>query len=404
MPPMYLLSWFLKPRKPPPPPSPMVGRNSSLRNCPDPDCHAMSGDIQYGLDSPTCIVLVPHRVKYASTLRRDALMVVRLTRSRYMRAPCRPAMQRPGSLFQRRRWRRALSVLLWTACVACLCGGRAAEMTCRACPDGSYLNQTSVSCAECPAHSRVPRPANASSVLACECEAAHTPSATTCVLCELASYKGALGNVSCTLCPANTNTTACGGVALTECFCAPGFFLEGDSTLAACAPCPAGSFKGHVGNGTCAACPAYTFCPLQSTTPVPCVGNSSRLATARGSNMLDCQCQPAACPADTFCRCSRPPPCRAWGTARGWQPLTAVICWTVSASPGSTLTTPCSPRHDCTLHVRMQNWRPWPPPGRVFLDGDWFDIVLPILRHGQRQQILCKVHKYSEDHQELQRE
>ena len=284
MPPMYLLGWFLSPGTPL---YQLSVRNPSLRNCPDPDCHATSGDIQYGLDSPTCIVLVPDRVKYASMPRRDALLVVRMTRSRYMRAPCRPAMPRPGSLFRRRRWRRALSVLLWTACVACLCGGRAAEMTCRACPDGSYLNQTAVSCAECPAHSRVPGPANASSVLACECEAAHTPSATACEPCALASYKGALGNVSCTLCPANTNTTARGGVALAECLCAPGFFLD----ASACAPCAAGSFKGHVGNEACAPCPVDTYCPAQSIAPVPCVGNSSRL-TEGGQTVRDCLCLP----------------------------------------------------------------------------------------------------------------
>jgi len=99
-------------------------------------------------------------------------------------------------------------------------------MTCESCPDGLFLNQTSLSCAACPTNSRVLNPANTSSVLECACEDGYSNTSLECSLCRLASYKSALGNVTCTACPVNTNTTGVARVALTECLCALGFFLS----------------------------------------------------------------------------------------------------------------------------------------------------------------------------------
>jgi len=133
----------------------------------------------------------------------------------------------------RLRRRRALVVL--AVCGVWLCGARGAaaqaessnhfEMSCVSCPDGLFLNQTSLACAACPAHSRVPDPANASSVLACACEAGFANTSAACAPCALGRYKPALGNATCSACPVNTNTTAVARVALAECLCAPGFFL-----------------------------------------------------------------------------------------------------------------------------------------------------------------------------------
>ena len=176
-------------------------------------------------------------------------------------------------------------------------------MTCVSCPDGLFLNQTSVSCAACPPHSRVPGPANASSVLECACEAGHTNSSSACGPCALASYKPALGNETCTACPLNTNTTAVTRVALNECLCAPGFFFN----ALACAPCATGSFKGHVSNEACAPCPVDTYCPVQSVVPVACVGNSSRLAEG-GVEMRDCLCPPGFFTEDSVSRTCNPCP------------------------------------------------------------------------------------------------
>jgi len=103
--------------------------------------------------------------------------------------------------------------------------GSSVEIKCESCPDGLFLNQTSLSCAACPANSRVLNPANASSVLECACEAGYTNVSSACAPCALGRYKPALGNTTCAACPVNTNTTAVARVALEECLCAPGFFL-----------------------------------------------------------------------------------------------------------------------------------------------------------------------------------
>jgi len=229
----------------------------------------------------------------------------RLAGKWYMRArSCPPMASAPRS-----RPPRALVVL--AACGLWLCGARGAlaeaELSCISCPDGLFLNQTSLACAACPANSRVLDPANASSVLACTWEAGFANTSAACAPCNLASYKPALGNVSCTMCPINTNTTAVARVALAECLCAPGFLLHGS----VCTPCAAGFCKGNISNEACAPCPVDTYCPEQSIAPVQCVGNSSRLEVG-WATQFDCLCRPGfftedalsrtcrACPIGTF--------------------------------------------------------------------------------------------------------
>ena len=165
-----------------------------------------------------------------------------------MRAQSGPPMTAASCSRQHR------ALVVFAVCGAWLCGARPAsaeaEMSCVSCPDGLFLHQSSLSCASCPANSRVPDPANASSVLACAC----ANGSAACATCALASYKPALGNATCAACPANTNTTAVARVALAECLCAPGFFFGNKSVPAtvstivnmarACganqnAPCPA---------------------------------------------------------------------------------------------------------------------------------------------------------------------
>lgn len=102
------------------------------------------------------------------------------------------------------------------------------EMTCVSCPTGQYLEYVSedeMRCRACPANSRTPSAANATSVLDCECEAAYTSSSRICEECGLGTFKPAFGNVSCTVCPANTNTTALGRAAASDCLCVSGFYL-----------------------------------------------------------------------------------------------------------------------------------------------------------------------------------
>ena len=102
------------------------------------------------------------------------------------------------------------------------------EMTCVSCPTGQYLEYVSedeMRCRTCPANSHTPSAANATSVLDCECEAAHTSSSRICEECELGTFKPEFGNVSCTVCQANTNTTAPGRSAASDCLCVPGFYL-----------------------------------------------------------------------------------------------------------------------------------------------------------------------------------
>ena len=98
----------------------------------------------------------------------------------------------------------AISVIVWASGAA----GSRMEMTCESCPDGLFLNQTSLSCAACPANSRVPNSANASSLLECACEAGHANGSAACAPCALGRYKGELGNATCAACPASTNMTA----------------------------------------------------------------------------------------------------------------------------------------------------------------------------------------------------
>ena len=102
------------------------------------------------------------------------------------------------------------------------------EMTCVSCPTGQYLEYVSedeMRCRTCPVNSHTPSAANATSVLDCECEAAHTSSSRICEECELGTFKPEFGNVSCTVCQANTNTTAPGRSAAFDCLCVPGFYL-----------------------------------------------------------------------------------------------------------------------------------------------------------------------------------
>jgi len=205
------------------------------------------------------------------------------------------------------RCRQHSALVVFAVCGACLCGPRAAsaeeEMSCVSCPDGLFLNQSSLLCATCPANSRVPDPANASSVLACACAAGYANDSAACAPCALGRYKGTLGNATCATCPVNTNTTAAARVSLDECRCAPGFFLH----ASLCSPCAAGYFKGHVGNEACAPCPVDTFCPEQSIAPVPCVGNSSRLVEG-GVEMRDCLCRPGYFTEDGVDRTCHPCP------------------------------------------------------------------------------------------------
>ena len=108
------------------------------------------------------------------------------------------------------------------------------EMTCVSCPTGQYLEYVSedeMRCRTCPANSHTPSAANATSVLDCECEAAHTSSSRICEECELGTFKPEFGNVSCTVCQANTNTTAPGRSAASDCLCVPGFYLPEIPTL-----------------------------------------------------------------------------------------------------------------------------------------------------------------------------
>ena len=85
--------------------------------------------------------------------------------------------------------RNALRVLVWIVLIGLMSGaaGSSVEMSCESCPDGLFLNQTSLACAACPANSRVPDPANASSVLACACEAGFANTSAACAPCRLAS-------------------------------------------------------------------------------------------------------------------------------------------------------------------------------------------------------------------------
>ena len=165
------------------------------------------------------------------------------------------------------------------------------EMTCVSCPTGQYLEYVSedeMRCRTCPANSHTPSAANATSVLDCECEAAHTSSSRICEECELGTFKPEFGNVSCTVCQANTNTTAPGRSAASDCLCVPGFYLP--EIPYECVPCAPGHFKGTITNDECAQCVEDTFCPEQTSVPLECLANS---ASAKGSVALsDCQCLP----------------------------------------------------------------------------------------------------------------
>jgi len=188
-------------------------------------------------------------------------------------------------------WRHfcVLSILI-------MCLGRASgeELTCVSCPDGLYLDQASFSCATCPANSRTPDPANASSVLECACLAGYMNGSEVCEECAFGTYKPALGNGTCDVCAARSNTTATGRVHVAECLCVPGFFLE----LNDCVPCYAGSSKDYVGNEKCTVCPPGTFCPRQSLRPVTCVANSVQEGTGK-KKVQDCLCLPGFYTEDT---------------------------------------------------------------------------------------------------------
>ena len=218
-----------------------------------------------------------------------------------------------------------LAPVLCACLLASAAGEPAAEMTCRSCPEGLFLNQTSLACAACPANSRVPAAGNASSALACACEAGYANGPAVCAPCALGRYKGALGNVTCSACPVNTNTTAVARVALEECLCAPGFFLDASVWL----PCAAGSFKGHVGNEACAACSDDTYCPAQSIAPVPCVGNSSRLQVG-GQTVRDCLCHPGFFTEDDVTRTCRGCPVGTFNAAFHQTSCTACPAGTVN--------------------------------------------------------------------------
>ena len=225
--------------------------------------------------------------------------------------------------------RQHRALVVFAVCGAWLCRARPAsaeaEMSCISCPDGLFLNQTSVTCASCPANSRVPDPANASSVLECARETGYANGSAACAPCALGRYKPALGNATCAACPVNTNTTALARVGLAECLCAPGFFLN----ASACAPCAAGSFKGHVGNEACAACPVDTYCPEQSVVLVPCVGNSSRLAEG-GVTQFDCLCRPGFLTNDRLERTCTPCPVGTFNAAFNQTACTACPAGTVN--------------------------------------------------------------------------
>jgi len=159
------------------------------------------------------------------------------------------------------------------------------EMTCVSCPDGQYLDQPTNACTVCPAHSRVPDPANATSMLQCECVAGYTPVSGHCEKCTAGSFKVGLGNGTCALCATSATTSEPGATAAGDCECSPGFQLS----TGVCVSCPAGTSKDYISDDNCAACQFDVYCPLGSVTPTICITHSER-SVPGGQALSDCLC------------------------------------------------------------------------------------------------------------------
>ena len=176
----------------------------------------------------------------------------------------------------------------------------AQELTCVACRDGFFLDDSAVAgggdavCRRCPVNMFTRPDRNASEQTHCLCNPGWSNSSLgvavdVCAPCAIGLFKPQLGNVTCSACPADSSTPGTNSTALDACLCSPGFepTAADEHVCAACAP---GRFKGALADEACAECPEDFFCGGQTVTPTACSADSD---SAAGSDAIfDCACRP----------------------------------------------------------------------------------------------------------------
>ena len=124
-----------------------------------------------------------------------------------------------------------ICLMLLLLSTSTLIQGEREELTCVACRDGFYLDDTPMDsgndpvCRRCPANMFTRPERNASEQTHCLCQAGFTNSTgnDVCEACERGEYKPSLGNSTCSECPVNTNTLHVNSTDVGACLCNPGF-------------------------------------------------------------------------------------------------------------------------------------------------------------------------------------
>ena len=165
------------------------------------------------------------------------------------------------------------------------------ELTCIGCPQGFFydgFNNSVGICRRCPTSTTTFPFQNVTTAAECSCNATFTNVSSSCMLCELGTFKSEIGNFSCTNCPLNSNTLRVGQFDVGDCLCNPGFEERDLFTCDACVP---GQFKSHLGDEACTFCPVDTFCADFATNePTPCFDNSE--SAEASTHFFDCMCKP----------------------------------------------------------------------------------------------------------------
>jgi hypothetical protein len=184
-----------------------------------------------------------------------------------------------------------------TACSNCSVGmysvnyGAIGSETCLSCPLGQWSPEGSPNCNFGPANSRAP--AGSGSITKCLCDAGYTGAdGSTCVPCEVGTYKDTSGSGACSACPANAVSVS-GSASVDACSCIAGHFLFlSPQETRSCLPCAAGSYKNGVGNDNCTSC--WTGSSVS-------VGESSEQACCPAHSTVNTVCEAGTCSSSCLC-------------------------------------------------------------------------------------------------------
>jgi hypothetical protein len=152
-------------------------------------------------------------------------------------------------------------------CTACGAGGfkdTNGSAACTLCSQGKYATATAAivqdTCQDCALHTW--SPTGSTREQDCLCDLGYTgPYGSSCVACEVGTYKDINGSAPCKACPSLTQSSLA-SVSVTLCECIAGHVGLGgaaDLNTTMCEACVGGLYKSGVGGGPCAQCPSGSY-------------------------------------------------------------------------------------------------------------------------------------------------